>query len=113
MVSRDPLDVEIIRKGRQSINPCARSLDSDNLDLRQLKWANENGHFWFLGPIQALEVNLRSKKINGTLALMPDGTEKFGLRAIFKKSGAVDSKSLILSIEDQSSPDKIIAFINN
>jgi hypothetical protein len=56
LLSRNPLDVEIKREGRNSIFPCGRSYGPDALDLGQLKWAADNGHFWFLGPIKGLRV---------------------------------------------------------
>lgn len=113
LVSHDPNEVEIIRRGRKTINPCARSFSPDSLDLRQLKYAYDNGSFWFLGPIQGLSVKLRSKNLNGTLTLTPEGEGKLELRAILEKLGVENDTSLVLSLADQSLPEKIFTFINN
>ena len=63
-LSHDPLDVEIEREHREPIHPCGRSYGPDALDLSQLKWAADNGHFWFLGPFKGLRVKMAKKPVN-------------------------------------------------
>ena len=57
LLENDPLTVAIIRKERDPVYPCARG-DQD-LKMNQVKWAHENGKFWFLGPIKKLRIGLK------------------------------------------------------
>lgn len=66
-ISGNPENVRIERKNRMAILPCRRSKDPNSLNLKQLEWAANNGHFWFHGPIKSLKVMLGGSKFQEML----------------------------------------------
>jgi len=72
LVSHDPTSVQIKRQGRGRIYPCRRSSGRDVLDLSQLRWADEKGQFWFMGPIKSLVAVIDKNPIRGQLELGPN-----------------------------------------
>lgn len=66
-VSGKPENVRIERVNREAILPCRRSKEPNSLNLEQLEWAANNGHFWFLGPIKSLKVILGRGRVQKTL----------------------------------------------
>lgn len=66
-ISGNPENVRIERVNREVIRPCRRSSHPNSLNLEQLEWAANNGHFWFLGPIKSLKVILNRGKVQETL----------------------------------------------
>ncbi len=66
-ISGNPENVRIERVNREAILPCRRSKDPNTLNLEQLEWAANNGHFWFLGPIKSLKVILGRGRVQETL----------------------------------------------
>jgi len=67
LISGNPENVSIERVNREAILPCRRSKEPNSLNLEQLEWAANNGHFWFLGPIKSLKVILGRSKVQETL----------------------------------------------
>lgn len=63
--SPQPENVIIERVGRNPIYPCGKSFGT--LDLSQLEWSIENGHFWFSMPIKALHIIIDKGSIQGDL----------------------------------------------
>ena len=66
-ISSNPENVKIQRLRRESIRPCGKSPGPLPLNLNQLQWATQQGHFWFLGPIKSLKLNLDRGPIKGSL----------------------------------------------
>jgi hypothetical protein len=66
-ISGNPENVRIERKNRVTILPCRRSKDPNSLNLKQLEWAANNGHFWFHSPITSLKVILGRGKFKEML----------------------------------------------
>ncbi len=57
LLENDPLTVIIKRKEHAPVHPCGRG--DQELKMNQVKWAHENGKFWFLGPIEKLCIGLK------------------------------------------------------
>ncbi len=57
LLENDPLTVAIEREERDPVYPCGRG--DHELKMNQVKWANENGKFWFLGSIKNLYIKLK------------------------------------------------------
>ncbi len=74
LVSGDPLKIQIQRTDREPIHPCGRSHGPDVLNMSQLAWAAEQGHFWFLGSIKSLDVVLDKGSTQGYLEGTPKRT---------------------------------------
>ncbi len=66
-ISGNPENVRIERVNREAILPCRRSKEPNSLNLAQLEWAANKGHFWFLSPIKSLKVTLDKGKVKETL----------------------------------------------
>ena len=58
-LNNEPQDVEMITEGRRHITPCRRG--SEEIDLKQVEWAKNNGKWWFIGPITELRISLKDK----------------------------------------------------
>jgi hypothetical protein len=58
-LNNEPKDVEMITEGRRSITPCRRG--TEEIDLKQVKWAKNNGKWWFSGPITEMRISLKDK----------------------------------------------------
>jgi len=66
-ISGNPENVRIERVNRKAILPCRRSKEPNSLNLEQLEWAANKGHFFFHGPIKSLNVILDRGRVQGTL----------------------------------------------
>ena len=69
ILSPSPESVMIERVGRDPIYPCGKSYGPEGLDLNQLEWAVREGKFWFLGPIKAMKLIIKTNSIEGDLQL--------------------------------------------
>lgn len=69
ILSSSPESVMIERVGRDPIYPCGKSYDPEGLNLGQLEWAAREGKFWFLGPIKAMKLIIKTDSIEGDLQL--------------------------------------------
>ncbi len=67
-LSGNPEDVIIERVSRHPIKPCRRSKEPNSFNLTQLEWAENEGRFWFPGPIKSLMINLGNGRIRKTYA---------------------------------------------
>ncbi|MEM3547139.1 MAG: hypothetical protein QXU47_07255 [Candidatus Bathyarchaeia archaeon] len=67
--SSNPENVLLEREGYPDIAPCGRSYGRDGLDLSQLEWAANVGHFWFLGPVKAIKIVIDRGLVQGDLRL--------------------------------------------
>jgi hypothetical protein len=61
-------NVIIERIDREPIYPCRR-YGPEGLDLDQLEWAANEGHFWFSGPIRAIKIIFDKDPMQGDLIL--------------------------------------------
>ena len=66
-----PENVIIERIDREPIYPCGR-YGPEGLDLDQLEWAANEGHFWFSGPIRAIKIIFDKDPMQGDLLLEID-----------------------------------------
>ncbi|MCJ7424607.1 hypothetical protein MUP01_10125 [Candidatus Bathyarchaeota archaeon] len=64
-----PENVMIERTGGNDIYPCGRGYGAEGLDLSQLKWAANEGRFWFNGPVRAIKIIMDKGLIQGDLRL--------------------------------------------
>jgi hypothetical protein len=58
-LNNEPKDVEMITEGKRTITPCRRG--SEEIDLKQVEWAKNNGKWWFIEPITELRISLKDK----------------------------------------------------
>ncbi len=61
LLENDPLTVIIEREEYAPVYPCSKG--KQELDMNQVKWANENGKFWFLGHIKKLCIRLKENSL--------------------------------------------------
>jgi hypothetical protein len=136
ILPHNPESVIIERVGRDSIYPCGISYGPEGLDLGQLERAASEGKFWFLGPIKAVRLIIKTDSIEGDLQLeinkmiftsslntlnyynfetvankLKKVSQELGLELIFKQINGSYNVNLTISYEMPISINNINEFI--